>query len=304
MNKSFQIYLFRLGMKIATFLPRRLTVNIAKGFALIGFLIARKEKVVLKKNLIQCRKSPSLSNVLKIMTNYAICLSDFLRIPILNNETLKQAVTFKGQENLSYALAQNRGAILITGHIGNWDLAGVFVASIGFPLTAIVEEIPGHSDFFNFLRTRTGMETVFTKERAKMIAALNQNRVLVFLADRPVTGKGIRVKFLNGEKLIPKGAATFALKYNTPICFGYFVLNENKNNKKIYKAEISEPIYPENQTPEGLTQIIADRLSEYIREFPLQWFVFQDEWLNPAPTHKGAKSGTKYNSDVTGNFGA
>lgn len=279
MNESFQADMFQLGMHIATTLPRWLTVIIAKVFALIGFFIASKQRTILKKNLIQCGKRPSLTNVFKIITNYAICFADLLRVPILDKQTLNRIVILNGKENLSNALAQNRGAILITGHLGNWDLAGVYVASLGFPLTAVVEEIPGHSDFFNFLRTRTGMEIVYTRERDKMITALEQNRVLVLLADRPVTGKGIKVKFLNGEKLIPQGAAFFALKYNTPICFGYFVLNENKNNKKIYQAEISEPIYPKNQTPGELTQTIADRLSDYIRQFPWQWFVFQDEWI-------------------------
>jgi KDO2-lipid IV(A) lauroyltransferase len=218
------------------------------------------------------------------MANYAVCMSDKLRIPVFDKDTLKNMVESKGFENLSKALALNRGAILITGHIGNWDLAGVYVASLGYPLTAVVEEIPGLSDFYNFLRTSTGMETVFMREKDKMITALKNNRILVLLGDRDLSGRGITVKFLSGEKTVPRGPAAFALKYNAPIMFGYFVLNNDKT--KLYKVEISEPIFPENRSFEELSQIIADRLSDYVSQFPTQWFVFRDEWINPAPMLK------------------
>jgi KDO2-lipid IV(A) lauroyltransferase len=191
---------------------------------------------------------------------------------------LKSMVDIKGIENLDTGLASNRGAILMTAHIGNWDLAGVYVASLGYPLTAVVEEIPELSDFYNFLRTRTGMKTVFMREKDKMISALKNNRILVLLGDRDLTNRGIPVKFLSGEKAIPRGPAAFAIKYNVPIIFGYFVMEKSKNN--LYKAEISKPIFPENRSFDELTQIIADRLSEYINLYPTQWFVFKDEWLN------------------------
>jgi KDO2-lipid IV(A) lauroyltransferase len=277
MSKTVQVYIFYLGMQIVTLLPRWLTVLIAKILTIFALLFARKERLVLKKNLIRCGQIPSLANVAKIITNYTICLSDLLRIPILDKDTLERMFEITGKENLTKTLALGRGAILITGHIGNWDLAGVYVASLGFPLTAVVEEIPGQSDLFNLLRSKTGMEILFTREKDKMASALHNNRILVLLGDRDITGRGIAVKFLSGEKTVPRGPAGYAVKYNAPIIFGYVVLNNV--GKKVYRIEISEPVLPDNKTHEELAQIIADRLSEYIRQYPFQWFVNRDEWI-------------------------
>ena len=277
MSKTVQVYIFYLGMQIVTLLPRWLTVLIAKILTIFALLFTRKERLVLKKNLIRCGQNPSLANVSKIITNYTVCLSDLLRIPILDKDTLERMFEIAGKENLTKTLALGRGAILLTGHIGNWDLAGVYVASLSFPLTAVAEEIPGQSDLFNLLRSKTGMEILFTREKDKMATALHNNRILVLLGDRDITGRGIAVKFLTGEKTIPRGPAGYAVKYNAPIIFGYVVLNNV--GKKVYRIEISEPVLPDNKTHEELAQIIADRLSEYVRQYPFQWFVNRDEWI-------------------------
>jgi KDO2-lipid IV(A) lauroyltransferase len=277
MSKKIQVYIFYVTMQFVTLLPRWLTVLIAKTLAMVVWPFAKIERSVLRKNLIRCSQKPSLTNVAKIITNYTICMSDLLRIPILDKDTLEQMFEITGAENLTKTLAFKRGAILITGHLGNWDLAGVYLASRGFPLTAVAEEIPGQSDLFNFLRSKTGMEIIFTREKDKMASTLQNNRILVLLGDRDITGRGITVKFLSGEKAVPRGPAGYAIKYNAPIVFGYVVLNNEGG--KAYRIEISEPIFPDNKTHEELAQIIADRLSEYVRQCPFQWFVNRDEWI-------------------------
>ena len=279
MKKRFQTQIFNLGMRIATIFPRSVAITIAKIILTVGFLFIPKVRAVIRKNLTYTKQKNSLGDTLKTFHNYAVYIVDLLRIPIFDKDSFKDKVEAKGLENLDKALAFNRGVVLITGHLGNWDLAGVYIASLGYPLTAVVEEIPGLSDFYNFLRSSTGMETVFMRERDKMIASLGNNRILALLGDRDLTGRGLKVKFLSGAKNVPRGTSSFALKYNTVINFGYFVLNPDKKSKKLYKVEISEPFIPQNETHEELLQIIADRLSNYIRQYPTQWLVFRDEWI-------------------------
>ncbi len=304
------VYLFHLGIKIACLLPRSIVVLIAKTLALFRFFQAKKERAIVKKNLLMCGVNPNWRNVLKNFTNYAICLADAFRSLIYsadikeksnsicgqNRSTyLEKRVEVKGLKHLDQVLKLNQGAILVTAHLGNWDLAGVFLAGLGYRLTAVAEEIPGLSRVYNLIRTRTGMEIVFIREKEKMVSALKNNRVLVLLADRDLTGRGQLVNFLYGKKRIPRGPAAFAIKYQAPIIFGYFVLNQtkeqiyqaelsestspkNKKPKKIYYAEISEPIFPKTENQEELLQLIADKLSEYIKRYPEQWFVYRDEW--------------------------
>jgi KDO2-lipid IV(A) lauroyltransferase len=268
--------MFRFGQKIACLLPRRLAICFAQCLAFERYIFARQEKVWIRKNLRYCGQKDSSINVFKVIRNYAICMVDILRIPIYSRHKLSDSVIVKGLDNLDNALALNQGVILTTGHIGNWDLAGVYLAGLGYPIGAVTEDIAGISGFFNALRAKTGMETFFPQERDKIKAVLRNKRILALVTDRDFSGWGVRVKFLNGEKIIPVGASSFAVKYKTPILVGYFGLNDDK---KTYRIEISEPILPQNRTIKELTQLIADKLSFYIRKNPLQWFVLKDEWL-------------------------
>jgi KDO2-lipid IV(A) lauroyltransferase len=287
MNKSIRLNLFPLGMKIASVFPRDVTVTIVRILVMIDFLMNRKQIAAIRKNLFFLGKKRTVFSTFKTIYNYGTCVADLLRIPVFNRDNLKNKVEVSGLQNLLKGLELKRGVILVTGHIGNWDLGGVYLASLGYPLTAVVEEVPGLSDFFNYLRTKTGMETIFMRERDKMITALKNNRILVLLGDRDLTGHGMRAKFINGERAIPQGIAAFAAKYKAPLIFGYFALNNNKD--KYYKAYISEPIVPYNHTHGQLIQIIADQLANYVGQLPTQWFVFRDEWINPALLKKNKK---------------
>ncbi|MBS4016252.1 MAG: lysophospholipid acyltransferase family protein [Candidatus Latescibacteria bacterium] len=276
MTKLYDIRMFRFGQKIACLLPRWCAVFLAECLAVVQFIFAKQEKEQIRKNLRYCGQKDNPGHVFKVMTNYAICMADILRIPVYNNRKLAEAVFVKGLENLDAAVAMNQGVILTTGHIGNWDLAGVYLAGLGYPLCAVTENIPGIAGFFNALRSKTGLETFFPQDRDKIVAALFNKRILALLSDRDLTGWGVRVKFLAGEKLVPIGPAAFATKYNVPILVGCFTLNDDK---KSYQVEISEPILPHNRSIKELAQLIADKLSFYIRQNPLQWFVLKDEWL-------------------------
>ncbi|MEO0084127.1 MAG: hypothetical protein ABIJ94_00135 [candidate division WOR-3 bacterium] len=277
MYQSNKIYLYQLGMRIATLLPRFLALSFSHALAFWGYVFAKKARNIIKKNIRYCNQSQLCLKTLLTFLNYGTYYVDLFRILILDKTKLQKLILkAQGIENLDRALANKKGAILITAHLGNWDLAGVYLASLGYPLTAVVEDIPEMSNMHNYFRIKGGIETVFTFEIKKMINALHRNRVLVLLADRDLTNRGIIVNFLAGKKKIPTGPQAFTLKYQAPILFGYFVLDEKRRK---YQAYISRPYYFKNNFANTeITQFIADQLSNYIKQFPTQWFVFQDEW--------------------------
>lgn len=274
MIKFNNIRMFRLGKKIGCLLPRWLVIFLAQCLAFERFIFAKREKEQVRKNLQQCRQNDSALNVFRVFRNYAICMADILRIPIYHYKKLADLVSVKGLENLDKALSMNQGVILTTGHIGNWDLAGVYLSSLGYKLSAVVEDIPDLANFFNALRSKTGMQTLFPHNRDEMIKTLVDKRILVLVSDRNFSGCGIKVNFLDSEKTMPVGSASFAVKHKAPVVVGCFVLN---NDKKTYRVEISEPILSDNKTYKELTQQIANTLSYYIKQNPFQWFVLQDE---------------------------
>src|SRR5437773_817633 len=79
--------------------------------------------------------------LLEASCNSGRYMVDLLRLPRSQpNEVLAKFEAY-GLEHIEEALAPGRGLVLVTAHIGNWDLAGAFLAAQGYPVNVIVETL-------------------------------------------------------------------------------------------------------------------------------------------------------------------
>jgi KDO2-lipid IV(A) lauroyltransferase len=279
--------LMPLATMLQFFLPRWLAIRAAIFFGNVGFRLMKKQRERICENLghiWQHNATPQKirNYARRTFVNYAIYITDLLRAPILTKKKLLSWVQFEGDENLRCALAKGKGVILCTVHIGNWDLAGVFLTRIGFKLVAAVEPIPeGVTEAFNRYRRVGGMEVIPFTATDSMTQALAKKKALVLLADRDLTGRGIELPCFDSKRSFPKGPAVLALRYKVPVLFGYFILSPQKG--RLYRSVI-EPEFNSFETGNfkqdvyNLTQMIAQRINQLISEYPDQWFVFQAEW--------------------------
>ncbi|MEO0108462.1 MAG: lysophospholipid acyltransferase family protein, partial [candidate division WOR-3 bacterium] len=211
---------------------------------------------------------------------------DLLRARILcRRHQLARLVMIQGHRREFDALRDSgRGAVLVTGHIGNWDLAGVFVAHDGYPITAVFERIPrGLSDAFNRFRAVSGMEMVAMEERDRMVRAIQSRRLLVLLGDRDLKGTGLELPWFTGRRTFPRGAAALALRYNVPVLTAYYVF-EPGDARCRYRIQVEPPIdfTPSKdlrQDIDRLTGLIVGRLEQIVAKYPDQWQVLQPNWL-------------------------
>lgn len=280
-----KIKLMPLATLLQIFLPRWLTVWFATLLGNLFFLVESKRRNRIYENLNHILGSKATAQekqryARQLFVNYSKCLADLLRVPLLTKEKLVSMVEFDGLENFNQTLAKGKGAVLITAHIGNWDLAGVYMSRLGYKLIAVVEPIPkGVSAAMNRYRGLGGMELVPLTDKDTMNQILIQKKVLVLLADRDLTGRGLELTFFDAKRSFPKGPAAFALKYKVPLVFGYFILNKGKPYQGVIEPEI---IFNETgnfyQDVCNLTEQIVQRIKWLIAEHPDQWFVFKADW--------------------------
>jgi len=217
----------------------------------------------------------------RTMVNYVRNYLDLLRIPVLKQRVVRLAQFDATQ--LDRILAQNRGAILVTAHLGNWDLAGVFLSALGYPISAVVEPIPrGWTKTFNRYRTALTMEAIPIPDHQAIARALETGRLMALVADRDLTGRGILCPAFDGRRSFPKGPAAYALRYHLPVVVGYFVF-QDQPGRPPYLAVV-EPPFPfqptgnNDQDVVAFTQLIAARLNELIARYPDQWLVLRPDW--------------------------
>ena len=278
-------WLMPLGTLVQFMLPRWVMVRIARLAGTITYHLNRRGRERLMDN---CRhvmgkdtpepeiKAAARRLFIHLVTNYL----DLLSIPVIRKR-VTALVEFDPQA-ADRMMAEGRGLVVVTGHIGNHDLAGTFMAASGYPISAVFEPVPGGwADTFNRYRGATAMETIPVSDRRAMARALLRKRMLALVSDRDVTGNGMLCPAFDSYRYYPKGAAAYALRLRIPLLVAA-CLFQHEPGRRPYYMHYRQLEY----TPSGdmdfdvraLTSRIADELNSIIREHPDQWLVFNGAW--------------------------
>ena len=283
MSKAFWI---RAGTGLLRFLPYGWARTIALAAGDLSWLLLKERRRILEENLFRTASGKDKETRRNLgratFRNFALCSIDFLRLPFLSREEVIRQVEIHGLENLDQALAQGRGAILVTGHLGNWDFAGAYLAALGYPIHAVGEDLaPETYAVYERYRGATGMKIISLSGAAlPCLRVLKQKELLVLVGDRAIHGQGLTVDFCGGRRVLPEGPAAFVLKTGAALVIGHLILNPGGSEKR-YQGVISPVITPQAagaQDVPGFTQAISDALSEAVKRYPDQWFVFQPQW--------------------------
>lgn len=219
--------------------------------------------------------------------NYAKTLVDFLRFPHLTFGDIERAISSqRGWQNLDKALSRGKGVIVVSGHIGNWDLAGALVTQRGLPLNAVADtfEPKRMDDLINGTRERHGIHIISLEAPSlkQIFTALKRNEIVMLMIDRPVPGEGVPVQFFGETAYLPPGPAAIAIKTGASLALAYCL---RKRGDKQFAGVFEEPIAYEHLLTgdkeadvQRVTQEIVTRFERVIRMHPEQWYMFREMW--------------------------
>ena len=227
--------------------------------------------------------------VIKLFRNYGLYLRDYVLIHDLTKENYQETVASEiGTEYIEKALDDGNGAILITPHLGNWELGGVTFALRGCPIHALTlkdteDKVQKYRDE---VRGSIGIKTIHVDPNdhgtiLKMARLLKDNQVIAMLGDRLVGGKKSEVTFFERKVFFPSGAFALAQATGAPIIPVFITLRED--NK--YDAWMEKPIVVKREAGISNDELITRKTQELatvfeknIRKYPDQWYQFFDYW--------------------------
>ena len=183
---------------------------------------------------------------------------------------------------LDDALAEGRGAVLISGHIGNWELLGQAIAAAGYPIASIAKPSydPRVTRWLQKWRTAHGLRIVWRDETnagKSILSVLRHNGLMAFLIDQNSRTAGEYLPFFGRPAFTPTTPAAIALRTGAPVIFCW-----HHRRQKLHKLTFSRVQY----TPTGdakidtpaLTALLNDRLESAIRMVPEQWVWLHSRW--------------------------
>jgi KDO2-lipid IV(A) lauroyltransferase len=201
---------------------------------------------------------------------------DFLRFADLSGPERERLVELRGEEVLETVRHRGRGAVLVTGHLGCWELLAAMLASRGYPLLALARPLREQrlEAALRAHRERMGIRTLSSE--ALPLAALRHLRrggFLGVLADQRVKQGGHTVTFLGQETRMAEGPVRLAQAAGAPLV----PLGIHRGPDQRHRIHVLPPIDPEGDARER-TQDVADALGRLIRETPEQWVWIHPRW--------------------------
>lgn len=285
-------FLYKLGQFVALFFPLKMGYFIATQLAILQYHLSYKDRRAVINNLKvilgQNQKERQIeAHAKRVFINFGKYLVDFFRFSKLDKKFVEKFVEVEGLNYINNALKQGKGVIAVTAHIGNWELAGVVTSMLGCPVNAIAMSHRHKRVNELFVRQRTikGVKVIpLGAAVRKCLECLNNNELVALLGDRDFTTRGIPMKFLGKEVIVPKGPATLSLKADSPIIPGFMI---RKGDKASFKFTFEKPIEykPTGRTEfdmKKITKAMVSVIEDYIRRYPDQWFMFREFWSQEA----------------------
>ncbi len=215
----------------------------------------------------------------------------FIETALLNSlgkDGLQKLVeTVEGWEEIEEVMSKGKGAVLVTGHIGNWELAGAYVAARGVPLDAIVRGManPLFDAYLNHTREAIGMTIVHDSEAVRRTPrSLRAGRAVAFVADQGVMGLASTfVPFFGRPAKTPRGAAVFALRFNVPVVF-VVALRQPNGRYRIVVERIEAPQTGDRERDvDAIVARFTQHLEKWVRAVPAQYFWQHRRWRRQPP---------------------
>ncbi|MCS7305424.1 MAG: lysophospholipid acyltransferase family protein [Thermoguttaceae bacterium] len=191
-----------------------------------------------------------------------------------------------GKDVLVRLLLSDRPVIIVTGHFGNFELAGVMLGLLGFPTYTVARTLdnPYLDRFVNRFRGLSGQFIIPKKGGYdQIVQVMSAGGTMSFLADQHAGSKGCWVEFFGRPASAHKAIALLAMTYNAPMVVGYCRRRGRPLHLEMRVHAVADPQQagPELASVKALTQWYTSRLEEFIRQWPEQYWWLHRRWRQP-----------------------
>jgi KDO2-lipid IV(A) lauroyltransferase len=289
-NPWYRLDTFRAALRLVSMLPRDVAQEVAGAIGRAGYGFARTGREAARENLARITGLRDLMLEELCRENFDLflrMLSDYFYCSQAPPEKIRHLVIeWQGFEHIAAARRRGKGGILITAHLGNWELGGILLALEGVPLTVVTLEEPatGLTQWREAYRRRLGIKTVSVGADpfsfVAIVSALRRNEFVAMLVDRPVAaaradrgGSAVPVQFFGAQTCF-SSAPTLLWQHTGADVIPAFVLQKPGGR---YVSLLAPPV-PMDADGAANAQRIATVFETIVRRNPEQWFNYVPIW--------------------------
>ncbi len=277
-------FCYVLSERLSRILPRPHAYRLGEFIAWWVYRTSRKERTSVLHNLLaalSASHSPQEieKSVLESYRNFGRYCVDLLYDGRWSKEDLVARTEFVNLSLIDAALEHKRGLILITAHLGNWELGSMALAAKGYPLSIVVKDHPDPrvSRMFNKRRFSSGLKVIPTGfSLRRCVKALRENKIVGITGDRLYASPGVSVRFFERWVRLPRGPFFLSRKTGAPMVVCAMVPREDGEGYRVSFTETSSEVTNDllRSDVDGY-QRVASVLESVIRQYPRYWYCFE-----------------------------
>lgn len=203
-------------------------------------------------------------------------------------ERITPTVTIEGVEHLRAVMERDGRALVVTAHLGNWELLCLAPALTGYPLTVVARALdsPALGAWAARLRRTAGVEVVDKRAALKPILdALRRGRLVGVLLDQNATRReGVFVPFFGRPASTSRAVAVLALRTRTPVVPAFTRRLATGRHAITIQPALALPAGTGEEAVRALTADCTRSIEVAIRGAPEQWLWSHDRWRTRPPT--------------------
>ncbi|TMG67606.1 MAG: lysophospholipid acyltransferase family protein [Chloroflexi bacterium] len=282
---------FKAVQSLVERLPRSWAYALAVLAARVAWLFSPLARPRLERNLkIACPELENDTAALRRLSwlnfqNHAKAYADLMQLPRARVESLQPRLRVKGLDYLEEARAVGKGVLVVSCHMGSYEVVSAIWAATLSPVSFFAEELEPRAlfEWYRDTRARLGI-SVLTLDHGgirKVLQALREQEMVITAIDRDITGTGQMMPFFGKPAPIPLGPAAIALRLGTPL----FPVCVYRLPDDTYVAEGAPLVYARSTGDARADQVRTTQellrpIERFVQQHPEQWHVPHRIWAD------------------------
>ncbi len=277
------LWLARLVKLFSSIVPYRLGVRIGGVLGLAAYYVASRER---KRAISHLTWAFGDRGARWVRRTARGCFSHLgkavMEVMLMTPARLAEVVVIEGAEKFSIALKEGKGVVVVTGHIGNWELMAAVAQRHSVSVIAAPIEPPQVNNMILKLRAGLGVKTIVRGRPGaakELIRVFRENRLLGILIDQDTEVEGAFVDFMGKPAWTPTGAAAMAIKFGAPVLFMHARRDKHNRHTVVIEGPI-DLVRTGNDNNDIVTNtaLFTKRIETCVRDNPEQWVWMHRRW--------------------------
>ena len=288
MREKLEFWLVMIVARPLGWLPRGVARLVAGGIAWAAYCVLGRLLRVGERNLELAfpeRAARERRQILRgVFRSLGRQLAEFCRMTRYTPENTRDWIRTEGLDNYLAAKARGNGVLIVTGHLGAWELSSFYHSLMGYPMSMVARPLDNRrlDEFVNGIRCLHGNRVLCKDDFARgLLTAMRRGETVGILMDTNMTPpQGVFVEFFGKQACAASGVARVALKTGAAVLPGFMLWEQAERRYVLHFGSQLEFEQSGDADADivAATQQCTSAIESWIRRYPDQWLWIHRRW--------------------------